>query len=994
MDNGCNSRVSFPSIDWVLRSLTFCIGARFSLNAPSVRSGHTAVYRPGAQELVVFGGFNGVALNDVAVFAVPSQFCSRHQTSATCLADPSNCTWNATAGSCMFTTASGIDLLRRNSSTADCLTAQQACSAFVLVSLSTQSFSRATVSHCTNLEFSCLQDESLWFNGLSGINVRSSCDSCYRNPFCSECVTRPPPRNPSIRCTSPNATQCAPNGTLLPSTGSSAKCSTPCAQYSGSCAECNDVGAALGCVFNFTGQGHCYSSTNNVTASCTQISCADRVGRANCSSGSSCHWCESSETCHDATGIMTEYSFGQCFEYSGDPTRYSCESETSCSTCVSTSRCGWCDNGNGTGVCTSGTPGGPGNGTCSGVASTNPTPNMTYSWNWWVCPPQVGAQVNPCDSNGSNVCGPNSTCTPIAATAVFTASYRCTCGVGYTLATNGSVCVPSCSAEACVHGTCTAPGVCTCNLGWYGDACDRDCLCNDHSTCTSGPGQCDSCQDGSTGPFCHACRGGFYGNGTRDAPPYSGTCAACIDACNGRSSSCKSSPADPGPVCTGCDGHSHGDFCHQCDAGYFIDPAIQSAAFALNSSNGGLSWSRQEREVNTSVLHAVEVYLLNNLTVNMTCTPCQCNGHSGTCDPVTGENCACQNYTQTDTLTAQTNNLCYQSIQNHGSCYDTQCSACLPDVRIDGQLWKLQSPSGGPTNGTLCYINIDEMQMQKGVLGNQSIISFALHKRFINVDMRIYVRASNPQALNVYVLEGDRAAFIDGQVQTSSQLPIGIEEPLSEPSTTFGVDSSTSTFAGSIYVYVVLEARAGNPDPSSEYEVFFAQAQVTNLHLFIFFTSFFCCFYLVVFFLGALFALKAAHGDRLLEEQEAVEMENLSCRPSANARLLAPAGPLNSAQARAVVELQAQDKLATTPISWQPHRSGRAAVATFVLEFPGSADHRTFSLGYGLVAIGGKDGLPRQSEDEPDAMHGINGDMGSAPNSPTAQTPMIREARL
>jgi hypothetical protein len=69
-------------------------------------------------------------------------------------------------------------------------------------------------------------------------------------------------------------------------------------------------------------------------------------------------------------------------------------------------------------------------------------------------------------------------------------------------------------------------------------------------------------------------------------------------------------------------------------------------------------------------------------------------------------------------------------------------------------------------------------------------------------------------------------------------------------------------------VYVVLEARGGQSgNLESEYEVFFTQAQVTNLHLFIFFTSFFSCFYLVVFLIGAVFAAKAARGDRLQEEQ-------------------------------------------------------------------------------------------------------------------------------
>lgn len=116
----------------------------------------------------------------------------------------------------------------------------------------------------------------------------------------------------------------------------------------------------------------------------------------------------------------------------------------------------------------------------------------------------------------------------------------------YTLASNATVCIPSCSTSACIHGTCTAPDVCTCDVGWYGSACDRDCLCNDHSNCTLGPGQCATCIDGSVGPFCRNCQSGYFGNGTRGAAPYSGACALCIDACNGRTSNCK---VRPPPVC-------------------------------------------------------------------------------------------------------------------------------------------------------------------------------------------------------------------------------------------------------------------------------------------------------------------------------------------------------------------------------------------------------------------------------------------------------------
>lgn len=68
--------------------------------------------------------------------------------------------------------------------------------------------------------------------------------------------------------------------------------------------------------------------------------------------------------------------------------------------------------------------------------------------------------------------------------------------------------------DICVHGRCTnyPDYKCVCDLGWSGVDCSLDCGCNGHSTCKSGIGICDECQDYTEGLNCDKCMIGSYGN--------------------------------------------------------------------------------------------------------------------------------------------------------------------------------------------------------------------------------------------------------------------------------------------------------------------------------------------------------------------------------------------------------------------------------------------------------------------------------------------------
>ena len=84
----------------------------------------------------------------------------------------------------------------------------------------------------------------------------------------------------------------------------------------------------------------------------------------------------------------------------------------------------------------------------------------------------------------------------------------------YICARNGTmICLPGWTDEysycstpicdpGCVNGNCTAPNVCTCDVGWFGADC-TECVCLPgcrNGNC-SNPFECN-CEEGWTGMFC------------------------------------------------------------------------------------------------------------------------------------------------------------------------------------------------------------------------------------------------------------------------------------------------------------------------------------------------------------------------------------------------------------------------------------------------------------------------------------------------------------
>ncbi|XP_013384434.1 multiple epidermal growth factor-like domains protein 6 [Lingula anatina] len=95
----------------------------------------------------------------------------------------------------------------------------------------------------------------------------------------------------------------------------------------------------------------------------------------------------------------------------------------------------------------------------------------------------------------------------------------------------GSTCnTPICS-RGCVHGSCTAPNVCTCTSGYSGTRCDADI-----NECSTGNGGCTHTCTNTVGSFFCTCRTGFVldGNGLTcsDRDECSTSHHGCEQKCN------------------------------------------------------------------------------------------------------------------------------------------------------------------------------------------------------------------------------------------------------------------------------------------------------------------------------------------------------------------------------------------------------------------------------------------------------------------------------
>lgn len=319
--------------------------------------------------------------------------------------------------------------------------------------------------------------------------------------------------------------------------------------------------------------------------------CLDERGR--------CVWCEATQQCFSFSVYTSEYQFGLCREWldrtiSTNPSSpsdtsvrrsdqcKSCTQYYNCSSCLKSLSCGWCYSQENPmkGSCIQGDFGKP-------LISCGTLLNMSsdeVQWAYAQCP-----DVDECGL-GLHDCHKNAIC------ANTHGSYTCKCFRGF----NGdgkSSCTKTCYNN-CVHGFCNgAPDyTCQCDLGWTGVDCASNCGCNNHSTCITGIGICDSCQDLTEGTLCEKCLVGSYGNAT-----LSRGCRSC--ECNGH-----------GDVNLGiCDAHTGecyckdntiGPNCEKCNSNYYGDPRKGGSCYFKCEARGILEGS-DERGIGSHVTNTL-----------------------------------------------------------------------------------------------------------------------------------------------------------------------------------------------------------------------------------------------------------------------------------------------------------------------------------------------------------------------------------------------------
>ncbi|XP_041977639.1 multiple epidermal growth factor-like domains protein 8 isoform X2 [Aricia agestis] len=304
--------------------------------------------------------------------------------------------------------------------------------------------------------------------------------------------------------------------------------------------------------------------------------CLDERGR--------CVWCEATRQCFSFSVYTSEYQFGLCREWldrASSPTDEaarksgqckSCQAHVQCSTCLRSMGCGWChSHGNPiNGVCTEG------DFTRSHVdcASLLNVSSTDAGWAYAQCP-----DVDECGL-GLHDCHEHAICNNTHG------SYTCKCKQGY-IGDGKKICMRTCYNN-CIHGYCLGPPQykCHCDLGWTGADCSINCGCHNHSTCKTGVGRCDECQDWTEGEFCESCKPGSHGNATTGQG-----CRRC---------DCNDHGDESRGVCdvtTGdciCKDNTEGQNCERCKPKFYGDPRHGGRCYYQCEPRGMLNASQTE----------------------------------------------------------------------------------------------------------------------------------------------------------------------------------------------------------------------------------------------------------------------------------------------------------------------------------------------------------------------------------------------------------------
>jgi archaellum component FlaF (FlaF/FlaG flagellin family) len=244
--------------------------------------------------------------------------------------------------------------------------------------------------------------------------------------------------------------------------------------------------------------------------------------------------------------------------------------------------------------------------------------------------------------------------------------------------------------------------------------------------------------------------------------------------------------------------------------------------------------------------------------VNSICIPCFCNGHSQVCDSISGENCRCEDETETDTDDCRPSEF--------GTCWHAQCGACKSNSLFDGLSLPLE---GNPTNGRFCYGVPNEQGVTSQTLQPGQVVHFMVVPTFTNVDLKLFVEQDMARVgarVRVYVTTNINSSLDDNGLPQFDTEPVLAEEVVSRKR--FDISNANYNFVND-HFYVTLQNRG-----TEATTVQFAFLQpVIAINLFVFFSVFFSAFYL---FLAALIGVamwRRTMEEQIRSQQEQVQLE-------------------------------------------------------------------------------------------------------------------------
>ncbi|ETN65266.1 laminin subunit gamma-3 [Anopheles darlingi] len=717
-----------------------------------------------------------------------------------------------------------------------------------------------------------------------------------------------------------------------------------------------------------------------------------------------------------------------------------CSSFTQCSSCLRHAYCGWCSRNDteGEGVCTEGSVEGPANhaagSTCAAIYQTRSKapaePSDRFGWNYYKCPPE-----NECQNGHHNCDARSERCVD------FQAGYECRCAPGYSASPGSTECMPVCS-QGCVRGNCIEPNVCECDFGYVGANCSIQCQCNGHSNC-AGPGQLDKClqcYNHTVGDQCDKCLPFYVGD-----PRNGGECVPCSEYCHGQTDVCVERDSEAamrnlpraaieeliheGPlsdaICLRCGNYTDGDRCETCVPGYFL------------------------RAANTA----------------KPCWPCECNGHGDMCDPITGEKCNCGNNTESDnTCSTKAKNHAYNcwSLQcmkckesytghphNGHQCYKqitVEAKMCFDARTFDECKRKPQPLKPGQTVFFVIqprYMNVDIRFIVDMIQGELDFYMSPTDDSFI-------VQTNASTGHHDILLDSKYVWFHDlldpAHGSTDELHPLNIQPstapPGSEKSNPIcgGIQNEgfyvTDRTAKDLITYVTLRhcksllrvfglksrlvvtlphtvhalgqtkffvALRGRPGATASYGLVLFRQDQLHIHLFVFFSVFFSCFFLFLAICVLAWKAKQAADMRRARRRHVVEMLHMAKRPFGRVNLsldvqsfdggaasISPPAAVHrrrsggsrgskyggAAAAIASMQQQQQQQLLlqqqqhhyllqqpdVAPIALEPTSDNYAAVGTVFVRLPGKQKSQvTLALASALIVMGRSSSYPSYS---------------------------------